>query len=696
MGAALCALAASVSLVALTSSAQARTPDFTIEQALSAPFPSSMTAASTGGRIAWVYNKDGVRNVWVAEPGAGGYTAHAITSYAGDDGADMGELAWGAKGDQVYYIRGGSLEGGGPVNIMSRVDGPPPQQIWAASISGGEPHLVGAGNTPTPSPRGDVVAYLSGGQIWLAPAAGDGKPQMIQARGRGESLVWSPDGSRLAFVSGRGDHSLIGVYDMAAKTISWMSPSVDGDRDPQWSPDGKRIAFIRIPTTGAFDFRAKRESDPWSIRVADVSTGEARVVWTASKGSGSVFNSLLSGPNLMWGAGDRIAFPWERDGWTRLYSVSANGGQAQLLTPGDAEVWNVAVTPDHSRVVYSSNLGDIDRRHLWEVPIAGGQAKPLTEGLSVEDYPVVGSDGHVVGLHSDGKNPMRPVSVDAGHMRDLAPAAMPADFPASKMVDPRQVIFTAADGMQVHAQLFLPPAGAPNRGPALLFFHGGPVRQMLLGWHPMDAYAFMYGMNEYLANEGYVVLSVNYRGGIGYGLNFREAENFGPGGASELNDIIGAALYLRSRPDVDPKRIGIWGGSYGGLMTALGLAREPDLLAAGVDYAGVHDWRAMLSSLPGFGMNSPAAQTAFDSSAMATIERWRAPVLVVHADDDRNVPFDQSVELVKALRKQGVEPEQVIIPDEIHDLLRHNSWLTLFGSADDFFKRKLMDETPKR
>jgi dipeptidyl aminopeptidase/acylaminoacyl peptidase len=258
------------------------------------------------------------------------------------------------------------------------------------------------------------------------------------------------------------------------------------------------------------------------------------------------------------------------------------------------------------------------------------------------------------------------------------------------LVEPQQVVFSAADGLAVHGQLFLPPSGRRGRGPAVLFFHGGPIRQMLLGWHPMGAYTYMYAMNQYLANEGYVVLSVNYRGGTGYGLDFREAPNFGAGGASELNDILGAALYLRSRSDVDPSHIGIWGGSYGGLMTALGLARASGLLAAGVDYAGVHDWRAMLPQLAAANAPKGAAQLAYDSSAMATIDQWRSPVLLVHADDDRNVPFSQTVELVEGLRKHDVEVEQLVLPDEIHDLLRERSWLALFGAADDFFGRHLM------
>src|SRR5436309_8516109 len=151
-------------------------------------------------------------------------------------------------------------------------------------------------------------------------------------------------------------------------------------------------------------------------------------------------------------------------------------------------------------------------------------------------------------------------------------------------------------------------------------------------YHHADA------MNQYLASQGYVVLSINYRSGIGYGLNFREAINYGPTGASEFHDVEGAGLYLKSRPDVDPAHIGLWGGSYGGYLTALGLARASDLFAAGVDFHGVHDW-SLRSSDP----KSDAARVAFESSPMAGVKTWRSPVLLIHGDDDRNVAFNQTV-----------------------------------------------------
>jgi dipeptidyl aminopeptidase/acylaminoacyl peptidase len=309
--------------------------------------------------------------------------------------------------------------------------------------------------------------------------------------------------------------------------------------------------------------------------------------------------------------------------------------------------------------------------------------------------------GGMAFLHSDAKHPSRAAVRLGGVTRDLAPGTIPADFPADSLVVPQQVIYNASDGMAIHGQLFLPPGGQSGRHPAIVFMHGGSRRQMLLGWHYMDYYYYAYAMNQYLASQGYVVFLINYRSGIGYGLDFREAINYGAGGASEFHDVEGAGLYLRSRPDVDPARIGLWGGSYGGYLTALGLARDSDLFKAGVDFHGVHDWGnrnnagtaaagvAASSGAAGAGGESDAARTAYESSPISAVRTWRSPVLLIHGDDDRNVNFAQTVELVTALRRQGVYFEQLIIPDEIHGFLRHGSWLRAYTAEADFFKRKL-------
>ena len=194
--------------------------------------------------------------------------------------------------------------------------------------------------------------------------------------------------------------------------------------------------------------------------------------------------------------------------------------------------------------------------------MAGGKPTAVTSGTGIEWSPVETSDGKAVAmLRSDAKVPPRPALV-AGTARAARHRARshPRGFPASALVAPQQVIFPSGDGMLLHGQLFLPPGGAKGeRHPAVVFFHGGSRRQMLLGWHYMYYYSNAYAMNQYLASRGYVVLSVNYRSGIGYGLDFREALDYGATGGSEYNDVQGAGLFLRGargRGFVAHRRVG--------------------------------------------------------------------------------------------------------------------------------------------
>jgi dipeptidyl aminopeptidase/acylaminoacyl peptidase len=253
------------------------------------------------------------------------------------------------------------------------------------------------------------------------------------------------------------------------------------------------------------------------------------------------------------------------------------------------------------------------------------------------------------------------------------------------MVAPQQVVFSAADGLPIHGQLFLPPNKPLKPAPAMVFFHGGSRRQMLLGWHYMYYYSNAYALNQYLANSGYIVLSVNYRSGTGYGLDFREALAYGASGGAEYNDVQGAGVYLRSRSDVDAARIGAWGGSYGGYLTAMALARASNLFRAGVDFHGVHNWATELNIPP----TEPDYRVAFESSPMAYVKGWRSPVLLIQGDDDRNVQFNQTVMLAGALRQQKVEVEELVFPDEVHDFLLHKSWLEAYRAAVQFLERHL-------
>ncbi len=673
-------------------------PHFTLDQVMSAPFSSDLVASRRGSSVAWIVNQRGARNVWVASGPS--WQARQLTSYRDDDGQEIESLGLTPDGRAVVYVRGGGPNRAGDRPNPAFIPGSVDQAIWIAALDGGTPRKVADGSSPALSPSGDSLAFTRGGQVWILRVSADSaKPeQLTKLRGGSSNLRWSPDGKRLAFVSNRERHSFVGVWDFASSTLRYIDPSTDQDGAPVWSPDGKSLAFMRTPSqVSDLMFVPERESPiPWSIRLADPSAGTSREVWRATKGPGSVFREIVAEDQLFWSPNaDRIAFPWEADGWTHLYSVSTRGGAATLLTPGAFEVEHVSATPDGRTLVYASNDGDIDRRHVWKVAV-DGSAKPsaLTSGQGIEWGPVTTGDGRTtLVLHSDARLPARVAVSDGRSLRDVASASMPNDFPATALVEPTPVTLHAADGTTIHAQLFLPPDAKPGeRHPAAIFFHGGSRRQMLLGWHYMYYYANAYAMNQYLANRGYVVMAVNYRSGIGYGLDFREALEYGAAGASEYQDVVAAGKYMRSRRDVDPSRVALWGGSYGGYLTAMGLAHNSDMFAAGVDLHGVHDWNSEIPNfVPAYDSLHYAKESAiaYRASPLAAISGWRSPVLLIHGDDDRNVPFTESITLAYELRKRGVPVEELVFPDEVHDFLLWKNWVAAYRAADEFLGRRL-------
>jgi dipeptidyl aminopeptidase/acylaminoacyl peptidase len=701
--------------VARAAASQAATPQggaapgFTIAQVLSAPFPSELAAAPTGGAVAWVFDSAGARNIWVAAPPS--YAPHKVTAYTGDDGQEITDVHWLAGAHGLVYVRGGDANAHGEIPNPALIASGVEQAVWTIALGpglrpAGAPLHLGEGHSPAVSPVGNRVAYVIKDQIWSTTAdARTPATQLTHTRGRASGLRWSPDGNRLAFVSDRGSHGFIGVYDVTAHTLTYLAPSVDRDAQASWSPDGHEIAFVRRPArTRTSIFGAQRTGQPWSIWLADPATGIGRAIWHAADGRGSVFHGLDAASQLFWTAGSLIVFPWEHDGWLHLYSVPAAGGDASPLTPGDFEVESAALVPDRSALIVESNQADLERRHLWRIPVVGGAnaervvAGPDSAQGDIEWSPAPLADGSGVALlYSTATRPGMPALITGEHgpIKELAPGALPASFPLQSVVQPQLVTFPAADGMELHGQLFLPPdddAAHPTHHPAVVFFHGGSRREMLLGWHYMQYYNNAYGMNQYLANHGYVVLSVNYRSGIGYGLNFREALNYGATGASEYNDVEGAGLYLRGRPDVDPTRIGAWGGSYGGYLTALALARSSDLYAAGVDWHGVHDWNLEFDALiPGWDSERDlqARRLAYRSSPMSSVSTWRSPVLLIQGDDDRNVNFDQTVQLTEDLRARGVHVETIVFPDEVHDFVQHRHWVEAYEQSADFLDRTL-------
>ncbi|MEO7455677.1 MAG: prolyl oligopeptidase family serine peptidase [Gemmatimonadaceae bacterium] len=736
-------------------SAQSRT--YTIDQFLSPASPLEVSAARKADKLAWVTYERGMRNIHVATGPS--FVAKRITNFMNDDGVDVGSVRLSDDGTMAIFVRGhGQNRDGWVANPSHDPDGGD-RSVWAAKTDGSGAWRIAsvantaitggrAGGAPELSPDGRYAVLARDGQLYRATTARGAHSAMdtagvpfVKAWGRQSNPVWSPDGSKLAFVSTRENHAFIGIYDMKTRRVDFVAPSTDFDGSPSWSDDSRRLVFVRRPGTpfgqqvatgGAFGqtpapapgrgnaqasgcrandgggrggFGNQNDTTPpqaadglcraafagghtVEFMVADVATGKAHMFW-----KNQPLDRNFANINAIAWAGDRVVFGAQppKDEWDRYFSVTIDAMQAKptLLTTTDGIIndgvadrtfttW--ALSRDNRTFYYSTNAQDIEKRHIWAVPVAGGTPTKIStdDGVAVSPTPL-GNGRQIAVLYFGASQPasIGIVPTSGGETKVVFPT-LPKDFPKLAHVTPEIIMTKAADGLDIHNQLFMPKDMKPGeKRPAIVFVHGGPSRQMLPAYHYMQFYHWAYAYNQWLQSQGYIVLSVNYRAGVGYGNSFRRAPNTQGRGNSEYQDVVAGAKYLQSRPDVDASRVGIWGLSYGGLLTAEALARNSDIFVAGVDLAGVHI----------YGSAADTTSLAFRSSSVGSIDKWKSPVFLEQGDDDRNVEFSQMVGLVDLLRAKGVYYELMVMPDDVHESLIHSRWIDIFSKSSDFLHR---------
>ena len=527
-----------------------------------------------------------------------------------------------------------------------------------------------------------------------------GLPFGLQSQ-QGTGGIGVPNGPAFQNNAGRGAAGRGGRGQAAAQTPAAPNAQQTGDAQPQ-----ERVA--NLPGLMQATFKGGYTLSVWR---GDAATGEAVEVWH-NQPNDRMFtnfaNLRLAGHHLIVpynvggggrGGRGRGAQPQAElgapvDEWERYYSIdlSTTNAKPVLLTTTDGLIedqTSVALSADQKTLYYCTNAKDIERRHIWAVPVSGGAPRQVTSGEGIETYPAPLASGSVLAtLSADWKMPQSvgiwPAQAAAASAQRIIYPSSYKHFPMDAHVKPELVLTKAPDGLEIKNQLFLPKNLRPGeRRPAIVFVHGGPVRQMLLGYHYMQFYHWSYGINQWLADQGYIVLSINYRSGVGYGRSFRNAPNTGGRGNAEYQDVLAGGKYLQTRPDVDPDRIGIWGLSYGGVLTAQALARNSDLFKAGVDLAGVHLWGSSLD---------PDA-VSFKSSVVGAIDGWKSPVLLVHGDDDRNVAFQQTTGLVQLLRQRDVYYELIVFPDDTHESMLHSRWLYTLDRMETFFRKFLAGGT---
>ena len=683
---------------------------FQLEAVKAYPFPYELVAATAANTIAWVMNEQGIRNVFVAAGPE--FKVKKITQYQEDDGQEISSLQISPDGRWIVYIRGGDFGSNwdlsSPVN-PAHLPLVPKVEAWAVPTQGGEAVNLGLATDLAIAPDSRKIALVKKDQIWIGSMDGtEPLKQWFNPRGSLGSPVWSPDGSFLAFTCYRGDHTFIGVFHKQTQPLSWVDPQFSHDISPRWSPDGRHLVFIRTPGSGgAPDSLLVRRHRAWEIRTWTTASDTSKRLWSAPQTLAGSIPTTHGGTNLHWADG-RITFLSYHDGWPHLYSMTPDGEPPINLTPGSYMCEHIRLSPDKKYVVAAVNTGpesvDIDRRHIMVIKADGSATEVITPGTGLEWSPVLMADGVTVACIS--ATPQRPplptiMSLTGANRRILGVELIPLYFPTAGLVTPRQVKFKAPDGTIIHGQWF-EKTGGENKKPGVIYIHGGPPRQMLLGWHYSDYYANAYALNQYLANQGFVVFSVNYRLGIGYGYDFHQAAGGGVSGASEYQDIKAAGEWLARQSSIDPERIGVYGGSYGGYLTAMALARDSKLFAVGVDIHGVHDrtiertrnilWPDKYERAPDA---LQAMETAWFSSPVADISSWTSPVLIIHADDDRNVRFSQSTDLVQRLNKQGVETKTMVIVDDTHHFLKHSNSLKVNKATAAFLTQKLMTSKTK-
>jgi dipeptidyl-peptidase 4 len=583
----------------------------------------------------------------------------------------------------------------------------------------------GVQSAPRWSPDGKKIAFVTTRQDHSFVAVYDMAKRSISYMAPSVDFdanpMWTPDGKHIVFTRrpglafGQQNQQGGGGIGIPNGPAFAQGRGGRGQGAPDPDEQAARQRAAQIPGLMRATFRGGYTLSLWK---ANVGTTDAEEIWHNEPNDRLI--TTINNPRL---AGDHVVFPLSVGGggrggrgrgqqpqaetepsgpvdeWDRYYSidVAVKNAKPVLLTTTDGLIENqdsVAISHDGRTFYYCTNANDIDRRHIWAVPVGGGTPVQITTGTGIETFPTPLASGKMLATQSaDWRRPQSiglwtlaagtqasQKTTQATQKWIFPTAAQLKTFPLDLHVEPQAVTTKAEDGNEVYNQLFLPKDLKPEeKRPAIIFVHGGPARQMLLGYHYMHFYHWAYGLNQWLASKGYVVMSVNYRSGIGYGRSFRRAANTGRNGNAEYQDVLAGGKYLQAHPNVDPERIGIWGLSYGGVLTAQALARNSDIFKMGIDLAGVHLW----------GSSVDPESVSFQSSAIGAIDGWKSPVLLVHGDDDRNVAFQQTTGLVQLLRARDVEYELIVFPDDTHESMLHSRWIYTLDRMEQFLEKHL-------
>jgi len=614
------------------------------------------------GKFFFRYNDLGYVDIWYYELSSG--RLKKITAFKA---RELGTPVVSPKGDLLLTVKDKKL-------ILVPVNGGTPREITEGK------------ETPRSysfSPDGGRIIYSEGGRIYLYDLAKSRGRLLFTDRGEDISPIFSPDGRKIAFVSYRKSHSFIGLYSFEDDSYRFLNPSWQFDRNPVFTPDGRYLIYYKL-----YDDRGKYAE----VVATDLETGEMKKLFSDRDENRDWFrpHRILVTPD-----GKSIIIFSEVSGYLHPYIIDIATGKKRALSQGKYEDESWALAKAGSLLAISGNRYDINRRQIYLIDLKSGKIRKIA-GEDINVYPSISPDGKKIAyLHSSPYAVQDIWLMDAeGKGKRQITHSMPPGLTKDLLVAPK-IITYPSKGLTITAFLFIPKDIKPGeKRPAAIFLHGGPIRQMLAGFHYSHYYARHYAFGQYLVHKGYVVLSINYRGGIGYGRRFREALK-GDIGRGDYEDVLRGVEFLQSLPYVDPKRIGMWGGSYGGYLTMLLIARNSAEIAAGAALHGICDWDDFAHYSPFWrdmlgGGIAKRPDLILLSSAINFVSELSSPIIMFHGDADRNVPFEQSIKFARALMKAGKYFEFYVYPDEPHSFLSHKAWANTFEKIDEFFDKFLL------
>lgn len=511
-----------------------------------------------------------------------------------------------------------------------------------------------------------------------------GAPQQVQ-----EFYIYDRDRDSIWML--RAD-SLPGIEDLPDYTKDYPAKTYEKNKKSpvrtvrvqqiQWSPDGRHAVM---------DIRSDDNKDRWLVRWDTASAGlrlldrQRDEAWIAGPG--------ISFGRMGWLSKDLLWFQSERTGYSHLYTVDVVSGAQSAITAGHFEVQQAQLSRDKKYFYIVSNEVHPGEQHFYRLTVATGKKERITTMAGANQVTISPDEKMLAVLHSSPTRPWELYLVEnkpGGKTDQITDKGRSEEFKSYPWREPEIVTFKARDGAIVYARLYKPANPHPNK-PAVLFVHGAGYLQNAHKW--WSSYFREYMFNNLLADLGYHVLDIDYRGSAGYGRDWRTGIYRHMGG-KDLSDHVDAVDYLVRHHGVNPRHVGLYGGSYGGFISLMGMFTEPEVFAAGAALRPVTDWAQYNHGYTSNILNEPYRDSIAyrRSSPLYFAEGLKGHLLICHGMIDVNVHFQDAVKLVQRLIELGKENwELAVYPLEDHGFVEPVSWT-------DEYKRilKLFEEVLKK